>query len=76
MREADWKLNHLGELFDMSDAPFTEIRVPTESRNPAAMASRTRLQAILDELDPAGGILDDGDGTGRHASRNKEADPE
>jgi len=25
----------------------------------------------LDTLNPAGGILDDGDGTGRHANRKK-----
>ena len=39
--------------------------------NPAAIAARKRLQAALDQLNPAGGILDTGDGTGRHANKVK-----
>ena len=69
VREAGWKLNQDGELFDMSDAPFTETLVPADSKDPAALAARQRMQAVLDQLNPAGGILDTGDGTGRHASR-------
>ena len=68
-REAGWKLNQAGELFDMSHAPFEEPKVPADSKDPAAIAARKRLQAALDKLNPAGGILDDGDGTGRHANR-------
>lgn len=64
-----WKLNQAGELFDMSDAPFKETLVPADTKDPAAVAARTRLQAALAQLNPAGGILDDGDGTGRHANR-------
>ena len=30
---------------------------------------REPLQAALNKLNPAGGILDQGDGTGRHANR-------
>jgi len=67
VRDAAWKLNQAGELFDMSGAPFTEPLVKTDS--PAAAAARKRLQAALDKLNPAGGIVDTGDGTGRHASR-------
>ena len=33
------------------------------------MAARSKLKAALDKLNPAGGILDDGDGTGRHAGK-------
>jgi len=69
VREAGWKLNQAGELFDMSDAPFTEKLVATDTKNPAAIAARKRLQAALNQLNPAGGVQDEGDGTGRHANR-------
>lgn len=68
-REAGWKLNQAGELFDMSDAPFSEKPVPATSTIPAALAARQRLQAALNQLNPLGGFIDDGDGTGRHATR-------
>jgi arylsulfatase A len=71
VREAGWKLNQAKELFDMSEAPFKERLVPADSTDPAAIAARGRLQAALDRLNPAGGILDDGDGTGRHANKKK-----
>ena len=69
VREAGWKLNQAGELFDMSDAPFEEKLVAADTKDPAAIAARKRLQPALDSLNPAGGILDEGDGTGRHANR-------
>jgi arylsulfatase A len=71
VREAGWKLNQTGELFDMSDAPFKEKLVAAGTKDPAAIAARTRLQAALDQLNPAGGILDEGTGDGRHANRKK-----
>ena len=71
VRDAGWKLNQTGELFDLSDAPFTEKLTPRDSKDAAAVAARVRLQAALDRLNPAGGILDDGDGTGRHANKKK-----
>lgn len=67
VREAQWKLNEKGELFDMSEAPFTENLVITETET--SQAARKRLQAVLFELNPGGGILDQGDGTGRHAHK-------
>jgi hypothetical protein len=67
VRDKDWKLNQAGQLFDMTRAPFEEPIVTTET--PAATAARNRLQKALDKLNPGGGILDDGDGTGRHANR-------
>jgi len=70
-REAGWKLNQKGELFDMKNAPFEEILVAVNTTDPSAIAARKRLQAALDLLNPAGGILDDGDGTGRHANKQK-----
>lgn len=69
VRESGWKLNQAGHLFDMTNAPFEEPLVPAGTTNPAAIAARQRLQAILDKLNPAGGIMDGGDGTGRHAGR-------
>ncbi|MCX5633959.1 MAG: sulfatase-like hydrolase/transferase [Phycisphaerae bacterium] len=66
-REVDWKLNEAGELFDMSDAPFKEKNVASETSDTNAIAARKRLQAVLDQLNPAGGIVDTGDGSGRHA---------
>jgi hypothetical protein len=65
VRDAKWKLNEKGELFDMSDAPFTEKLVTGD--HPA----RTTLTAVLAKLNPAGGIPDSGDGTGRHANKSK-----
>ena len=65
VRDAQWKLNEKGELYDMSDAPFTEKLVTGD--HPA----RTKLAAVLAKLDPAGGIPDSGDGTGRHANKDK-----
>jgi arylsulfatase A len=71
VREAAWKLNQAGELFDMAKAPFEEKLVAADAKDPAALAARIRLQAALDQLNPGGGILDDGNGTGRHANRNR-----
>lgn len=69
VRDARWKLNQAGQLFDMKDAPFTEPAV--ENGGAAAVAARKKLQAVLEQLNPAGGILDQGDGTGRHANRKQ-----
>ncbi len=71
VRDAKFKFNESGELFDMSKAPFEEPLVPADTKDAAAIASRTKLMAALAELNPAGGILDDGDGTGRHANREE-----
>ncbi len=70
-----WKLNEKGELYDLSDAPWTEKRVEPDTRDAGAIAARKRLQSALDGLNPAGGKLDDGDGTGRHANRKKNREP-
>jgi arylsulfatase A len=71
VRDDGWKLNQAGELFDMGDAPFNEKIVAAHTKDAAASAARKRLQPILDKLNPAGGILDQGDGTGRHANKAK-----
>lgn len=66
-----WKLNEKGELFDLSDAPWTEKPVAADTSDATAVAARTKLTAALAQLNPAGGFLDDGDGTGRHAGREE-----
>ena len=71
VRDAKWKLDQAGALYEMSKAPFEEPLVAMESKDPAAVAARQRLQAALTKLNPAGGILDEGDGTGRHANRDE-----
>jgi arylsulfatase A len=71
VRSANWKLNQSGELFDMTKAPFEEILVPADTQNPDAIAARKSLQAELDRLNPKGGFIDNGDGTGRHANKAK-----
>jgi len=74
-RETGWKLNENGELYDMSDAPFTEKLVATDLTDEKAIAARKRLEAALKQLNPAGGIKDTGDGTGRHAKGKKDPEP-
>jgi len=68
-RTDGWKLTQAGQLYDMSDAPFSEKPVSADTKDPAALAARQLLHAALDKLNPAGGIVDDGDGTGRHAGK-------
>jgi len=57
VRERGWKLTHAGDLFDMSDAPFTEKPVAADASNEAATAARARLQAVLDHMNPGAGKL-------------------
>ena len=57
----------------MKNAPYTEPLVGTNTPDLAAVAAREHLQAILDQLNPAGGIVDPGDGTGKHANRDGKA---
>jgi arylsulfatase A len=67
--EHGWKLNQDGELFDMTSAPWEEKPVPVDTKDEAAITARARLAAVLARLNPAGGIIDHGDGTGRHANK-------
>ena len=69
MRNAGWKHNESGELYDMSKAPFVEIAVAADTKNEAAIAARKSLQTELDRLNPKGGYIGQGDGTGRHANK-------
>ncbi len=68
-RDMGWKLNEAKNLFDMRQAPYAEPLVPADTKDEAAIAARKRLQVILDQLNPAGGIVDSGSGPGRRAKR-------
>ena len=58
VREPGWKMNESGELFDMSDAPFVEKPVAPGADTEASKSARTRLTAVLAELNPAAGKSD------------------
>lgn len=68
VRETGWKLNEKGELYDMTEAPFVEKLVPAHSKDSSALAARQRLAAVLAQLNPAGGIVDQGDPSGLHVT--------
>ena len=42
---------------------------PADNGGPAAEAARRELQVVLDQLNPAGGIPDRGDPSGRHKGK-------
>ena len=45
VRNAGWKLNEKGELYDLSDAPFVETLVTADTTDPAAVAAAAQTQA-------------------------------
>jgi arylsulfatase A-like enzyme len=55
VRDARWKLNNAGALFDMTNAPFEEKPVAADSSDVQAVAARQRLTAVLAQLKPTGG---------------------
>ncbi len=72
VREAGWKLDQAGTLYDMKDAPFKEVAVAADTKDAAAVAARERLAAALAGLNPAAGHKDEsGDGSGRSAGNEK-----
>lgn len=48
-RDARYKLTNGGELFDLSEAPFKEIPVAKDTKDAGAIASRKKLQDVLDQ---------------------------
>ena len=68
VREQGWKMNESGELFDMSDAPFTEKLIAVSDYTGVRKAAHARLNSVLAQLNPAGGKTDIG---GNKAGRNK-----
>lgn len=72
VREAGWKLDQAGTLYDMKDAPFQEVAVAADTKDEAAVAARARLSAALTGLNPAAGYKDEvGDGTGRSGNKDE-----
>ena len=71
VREAGWKLNQAGQLFDMKNAPFEEVTVPADSKDAAAMAARQRLSTALAELNPGAGYKGEGSGRGDKTKKDK-----
>jgi len=53
VRNARYKLTNGGELFDLREAPFKEIRIAKNTTDAAAIAARAELQKVLDQH-PAG----------------------
>jgi arylsulfatase A len=53
VRNANWKLNNDGELFDMRNAPFEEALVSKENASAEAVAARATLQKVLNNLSTA-----------------------
>jgi arylsulfatase A len=49
VRDGRYKLTADGELFDLSEAPFKEIPVGTDSKDPGADAARKNLQSVLND---------------------------
>lgn len=76
VREAGWKLNQAGQLFDMKNAPFEEIPVPADSKDEGAVAAKKRLSSALSELNPAGGVKGEGDGRGDKKKKTGKSEPE
>ena len=71
VREAGWKLNEAGQLFDMKNAPFEEIPVPADTKDAAALAARQRLSAALAGLNPTLGFQSEGSGRGDKSKKAK-----
>jgi hypothetical protein len=71
VREAGWKLNEAGQLFDMKNAPFEEILVPADSKDGTATAARKRLSDALAGLNPAAGFKGEGSGRGDKTKKEK-----
>ena len=55
----------------MSNAPFQEKLVSNHAENKETSAAYSLLQTALKSLSPEKGILDNADGSGRHASNVK-----
>jgi arylsulfatase A len=48
-RDAKYKLTARGDMFDLSDAPFKEIPVASDTKDKDVIAARTALQLVLDD---------------------------
>lgn len=75
VREAGWKLDEAGGLYDMKNAPFEEIPVAADATDPAAQAARQRLSTVLAELNPGAGYRGVGDGRGDKSGKSAPTPP-
>jgi arylsulfatase A len=48
VRNGRYKLTNHGELFDLKNAPFEELAIPSDSTDAEAVAARSDLQKVLD----------------------------
>jgi hypothetical protein len=55
----------------MSDAPFVEKLIAPDTQDAGAVAARKRLQAVLDQLNPAAGKTAPPDAVGKKAKKRK-----
>jgi hypothetical protein len=53
----------------MKNAPFEEILITEENKSAASEEAYKKLKSVLDELAPQNGIVDTGDGSGRHGNK-------
>jgi arylsulfatase A len=56
VRDAGFKLTRAGDLFDLSNAPFEEKPLASDDPSETSVNERARLQAVLDQLNPASGV--------------------
>jgi arylsulfatase A len=70
VREAGFKMDQAGDLFDMGDAPFVEKPVAPEADTEASKTARARLAKVLAELNPAAGKTDN-EGGGKAGKKKK-----
>jgi len=60
VRNARYKLTNKGDLFDLSEAPYKEIAIASDTTDAGAKAARKELQKVLDDHPTAPGVaLDD-----------------
>lgn len=52
VREVKWKMDEIGQLYDLSDVPYSEKIVYPESDTPESKTARERLQAVIKKLHP------------------------
>ena len=55
-RDARFKLTNAGDLYDLAEAPYKEIPVPSTTSDPAAIAARKQLEEVLKEHPVAPGV--------------------
>jgi arylsulfatase A-like enzyme len=59
-RDARYKLTNQGQLFDLKNAPWEETLVAADTKDEGAIASRAKLQTVLDEHPAKDGRLSEG----------------